>query len=118
MGHSRRRALALIDLWVMQRAQPRGPLEGSLGCKYTSVFLLHTLDRHTDKGGSWRTERDRGGRETGSASFCHSPSDLAFTLYDRISAFLMLFLTRTRSHLQDRFLLSIFGRCGPTTKYR
>lgn len=59
MGHSRRRALALIDLWVLQRAQPRGPLEVSLGCKYNSVFLLHTLDRHTDKGGS-----DRGTGET------------------------------------------------------
>lgn len=54
MGHSRRQALALIDLWVMQRAQPRGPLEGSLGCKYNSVFLLHTLDRDTDKGGGDR----------------------------------------------------------------
>ena len=60
MGHSRRRALALIDLWVMQRAQPRGPLEGSLGCKYNSVFLLHTSDRNTDKRGSDREKRDRG----------------------------------------------------------
>lgn len=62
MGHSRRQALALIDLWVMQRAQPRGPLEGSLGCKYNSVFLLHTLDRDTDKGGSDR-RRGTGGKE-------------------------------------------------------
>lgn len=76
MGHSRRRALALIDLWVMQRAQPRGPLEGSLGCKYNSVFLLHTLDRHTDKGESDTKKRDRGNREMEPASFCHSPSDL------------------------------------------
>lgn len=58
MGHSRRQALALIDLWVMQRAQPRGPLEGSLGCKYNSVFLLHRLGRDTDKGGSDRKKRE------------------------------------------------------------
>lgn len=57
MGHSRHQDLALIDLWVMQRAQPRGPLEGSLGCKYNSVFLLHTLVRDTDKGGSDRGKK-------------------------------------------------------------
>lgn len=62
MGHSRGQALALIDLWVMRRAQPRGPLEGSLGCKYNSVFLLHTRDRDTDKGGSDR-RRGTGGKE-------------------------------------------------------
>lgn len=76
MGHSRHQALALIDLWVVQRAQPRGPLEGSLGCKYNSVYLKLSLDRHTDKGGSDRKKRVRGNREMEPSSFCHSPSDL------------------------------------------
>lgn len=50
MGHRRHQALALIDLRVMQRAQPRGPLEGSLGCKYNRVFLLHT-QKETEREG-------------------------------------------------------------------
>lgn len=74
MGHSRHQALALIDLWVMQRAQPRGPLEGSLGCKYNSVY---SLDRHIDKGGSDGKKRVKGNRYMESASFCHSPTDLS-----------------------------------------
>lgn len=71
MGHSRHQALALIDLRVVQRAQPRGPLEGSLGCKYNSVFLWRKLDRHAGKG---EVRVRRGTGETGkwslSLSYC------------------------------------------------
>lgn len=69
MGHSRHQALALIDLSVVQRAEPRGPLEGSLGCKYNGVFLLHLLDRHTDTGGSDGKKGDRGKRESNVSLF-------------------------------------------------
>lgn len=54
MGHCRRWALALIDLWVVQRAQPRVPLEGSLGCKYNSVFAAHTRQTHWHGREWWR----------------------------------------------------------------
>lgn len=30
----------LIDLWVMWRGPPQGPLEGSLGCKYSPVLCV------------------------------------------------------------------------------
>lgn len=54
MGHCRRWALALIDLWAVQRAQPRVPLEESLGCKYNSVFAAHTRQTHWHGREWWR----------------------------------------------------------------